>query len=377
MKDKKVLLIASEAGSLVLFRGDLIKHLSRNNYEVYAAAPEINSEVKQKLVELGVRPIEFPLQRTGLNPVKDLNSIFQLKSIISKYQIDIVFPYTIKPVIYGSIAARIAGVPVVSLITGLGFTFSASSTKAKLLQNITEIMYKVALRKNKTIIFQNSDDIELFLKRRVLSKKQQVEIVNGSGVNLDKYSFRVNKNKTTRIVFLIVARLIEEKGINLFIESAKVLKEDFPNAEFHVIGSPGNSPSAIKLEKLEELHRSNTIVYHGHKRNVPDYLFASDVFVLPTFYREGVPRSILEALSVGMPIITTDTPGCKETVLKDINGMLIEPKSLNTLISAMRYFLENPDKIQEMGVNSRKLAEDKFDVDIINKKILKILQKEH
>jgi len=376
MQKKRILLIASEAGSLVHFRGDLIKHLVKNKYEVYAAAPGIGKIVKQELIKLGVIPIVFSLQRTGLNPIKDLISIFQLKSIISKYQINMVFPYTIKPVIYGSIAARIARVPVVSLITGLGFTFSASSNKAKFLQYITEIMYKVALRKNETIIFQNSDDIELFQKRKVIGIKQQVEIVNGSGVNLEKYPYRVNKNKTARIVFIIVARLIEEKGINLFIDAAEVLKEDFPNAEFHVIGTPGVSPSAIKLEKLEDLHTSNTIVYHGHKKNVPDFLFASDVFVLPTFYREGIPRSILEALSVGMPIITTNTPGCKETVLKGSNGLLIEPKNLDSLINAMRYFLENPSKIEEMGVNSRKLAEDKFNVDIINKRILNILQRE-
>lgn len=363
--------------SLTNFRGDLMKYLIDNNYEVYAAAPEINNDVKQELVELGVMPIEFSLQRTGLNPLKDLKTIFELRKLISKYEIDIVFPYTIKPVIYGSIAARIARVPVVSLITGLGFTFSASSNKAIILQHITELMYKFALRKNKTVIFQNSDDIELFQKRKVIDKKQQVEIVNGSGVNLDKYSYRVNKNKTARIVFIIVARLIEEKGINLFIESAEVLKEDFPNAEFHVIGTPGKSPSAIKLEKLEDLHRKKTIVYHGQKSNVPDFLFASDVFVLPTYYREGVPRSILEALSVGMPIITTNTPGCKETVMKNLNGLLIEPRKLNSLIEAMRYFLENPNKIEEMGVNSRKLAEDKFNVDIINKRILNILQKEY
>jgi glycosyltransferase involved in cell wall biosynthesis len=376
MAKKKILLIASAAGSLVHFRGDLIKDLIRNNYEVYASAPEMDNIVKQKLVELGAMPIEFSLQRTGLNPIKDFISIFQLKHIISKYQINMVFPYTIKPVIYGSIAARMANVPAVSLITGLGFTFSGSSKKAKFLQSITEIMYRVGLKKNKAIIFQNSDDVELFRKRKVIDKNQQIEIVNGSGVNLERYPYRVNKNKTTRVVFLIVARLIEEKGIHLFIESAEILKKDFPNAEFHVIGSPGESPSAIKLGKLEELHKRKVIVYHGQKRNVPDFLFNSDVFVLPTYYREGIPRSILEALSVGMPIITTNTPGCKETISKGLNGVLIEPKKLDSLIDAMRYFLENPGKIEELGVNSRKLAEDKFNVDIINRRIFNILQEE-
>ena len=370
----RILLIASLAKSLVHFRGDFMKYLISNNYEVYAAAPKIDMEDKQDLVALGITPIEFSLQSTGLNPIKDLISIYELKRIISKYKISIVFPYTIKPVIYGSIAARIARVPVISLITGLGFTFSASSMKAKFLQYITEIMYRIALRKNRTVIFQNTDDLELFLKRKVIGRNQQVAIVNGSGVNLTKYPYRIKENLSDNIKFVMVARMITEKGINIYIESAIEIKKVYANAEFHVIGAPDTSPSAIKLEWLEELHRKGIIVYHGHQTNVMTFLHDCDVFVLPTFYREGVPRSILEALSIGMPIITTNTPGCRETVKNGINGFLVEPKDQKSLTNAMIEILDNPKKVGSMGKASRSLAEEKFDVHIINHELLEIIK---
>ena len=374
MPAKRLLIISSYAKNLIHFRGDYMKSLLQNNYEVFAAAPNIDTVSEQELRKLGTIPIEIALQRTGLNPFKDIGTLFQIRQIIKKHEINIVFPYTIKPVVYGSLAARMAGIPVISMITGLGFTFSESSRKARVLKHVTELLYKIALRKNRTVIFQNSDDLHLFQTRKLLNTNQKVAIIDGSGVNLDKYPFRVKNNISGPIVFITVARLIEEKGINLFIDAAEKLKTKYPYAEFHVIGSPDKSPSAIKMEKIEMLHRNNIIVYHGLQKNVPDFLSNSDVFVLPTFYREGIPRSILEALSIGMPIITTDTPGCRETIEHGANGLLIKPRNLEDLVEAMAFFIENREKIKEMGLVSRDFAENKFDVNIINKKLLKILE---
>lgn len=373
---KKVLILCSYANSLIHFRGDFIDDLLKNGFMVYGAAPDISQEIHSKLKEMGAIPLEYQLQRTGMNPFKDLKSILELRKIIKVHNIDLVFPYTIKPVIYGSIAANMSKIPAVSLITGLGFTFTGTSKKARALQKVTELLYKVSIRKNKLVIFQNRDDHKLFLERNIIKEDNKVDFVSGSGVNLNSYPTRVNNKTTDKIIFILVARLIREKGIHLFIEAASLLKKEFPNAEFHVIGKPDQSPSAIHLEQLHKLNEQGTIVYHGRQKNVAEFLFNSDIFVLPTFYREGVPRSILEALSVGMPIITTDSPGCRETVVKGENGILVAPQDLDSLVKAMRFFLENPMQIEIKGSKSRELAEQKFDVKIINAKLISLLSEE-
>ncbi len=366
-------MVASSDNSLISFRGDFIKSMIAHGFEVFAAAPDFEDDIFQKVIDYGATPVKFNLQRTGMNPFKDFKSVLELKHIIRQNNIDLVFPYTVKPVIYSSIAANFCNVPVISLITGLGFTFTGLTAKARALQTLNEFLYKLSIRKNKVIVFQNSDDCQLFIDRNIISKNHPVGFVSGSGVNLNLYKYRVNDNTTKKIRFLLVARLIKEKGIALYIDAATVLKKTYPEAEFHIIGHAGNSPSAMKEDLLNELHDQGIIVHHGPQNNVQDHLYKSDVFVLPTYYREGVPRSILEALSVGLPIITTNTPGCKETVIQNENGFLIEPQNLEALINAMEYFLINPSKIKDMGINSRKYAEEKFDVNIINSNLINII----
>ena len=364
--NKNILIIASLANSLPHFRGDFITALVKEGYTVFAAAPEVSESVSYKLSELGARYISFDLNRTGLNPLKDFKSILQIKKIIKEHNIDLVFPYTIKPVVYGSIAANMSKTPTISLITGLGFTFSGASKKAEFLQKITKRLYRYSLRKNKLVIFQNEDDRNLFLNNKIISKTQKTDIVNGSGVNLERYPFRTVNVTTQNVKFVIVARLIKEKGIQLFMDAARKLKTTFPRSEFHIIGGMADPPSGVNMDIVNQLHDSGTIVFHGLKDNVSEFLRDMHIFVLPTYYREGVPRSILEALSIGMPIISTETPGCKETIVPKENGFLIPPKSLEPLVDACRYFLENPETIHDMGKQSRMLAEKKFDVNLIN-----------
>lgn len=369
----KILILSSLSQSLIGFRRDLIVALLSKGYRIYAAAPFFDNSVAEELIKMGATPIEYRLQRTGLNPLTDLRSILSIRKILQKYSIDLLLPYTIKPVIYGSLAGRTLGVPVVSLITGLGFTFSQSTQKARTLQHLTEFLYRTALKRNKAVIFQNSDDEALFRQRGLLAKGQASYVVDGSGIPLDRYPFRENPKDSPKVTFMLVARLIREKGVHLFLEAAERLKTEFPQAGFHIIGSPDNSPSSIGIEKLQELHKHGTIHFHGFQKDVAGLLARADVFVLPSYYREGVPRSILEALSVGMPIITTRTPGCKETVMENRNGILIGPNDLDALVTAMRYFLENPERIGPMGRESRTLAENRFNVDLINRAILTVL----
>ena len=373
MEEKRILIIASYAGSLSWFRGDFIKCLVLNGFEVYTAAPEYTKEDTEILRNMGAIPIEFNLQRTGLNPFKDFKSIMELKSIIKENHIDLVFPYTVKPVIYGSIAANMCNVSVISLITGLGYAFSGLSTKAKILQNFNEILYKLSIRKNKIIVFQNNDDYQLFLDKNVISKKQKVAFVSGSGVNLDEFSFK-EKEVTVEVSFLLVARLIEEKGIGLYMEAAKLLKAKYPKAEFHLIGPSETSPSAISIDDINKLNDEGVIVFHGLQTNMVEHFHKRDIFVLPSYYREGLPRTTLEACASGNPIITTDSVGCREAVKEGINGFLIEPKNLPALVKAMEYFILHPEKIRQMGINSRKYAEERFDVNIINNDLVKLIK---
>ena len=376
MSKKRILVIGSTSTSLINFRGDFLRSLKKEDFDVYAAAGSWKEEVYQILEDdYGVKPLKYDLQRTGLNPLNDLKTISQLKKLIKENNIDLVFPYTVKPVIYSSIAANSQNVPVISLITGLGFTFTGLTTKAKLLQFLNEFLYKRYVRKNKAIIFQNVDDKNLFLSRKVLSVKNRIEVVSGSGVNLDRFKFKENYNDSgSGLSFLFIARLIKEKGIGLYIEAAKVLKSKYPNVKFHVIGPAQDSPSAIKVEELNTLNQNGTLIWHGLQKNIVDHLTKRDVFVLPSYYREGVPRSILEALSVGLPIITTDSPGCRETVKINSNGFLIPPKNLEELINSMEFFIKNPNEIRNMGIKSRAYAEERFDVDIVNNDLIKIIK---
>lgn len=375
MEKKRILLIASFDASLIRFRGDFIKSLVDDGFKVFAAAPDFAVEFKEKIENLGATPIEFNLQRTGLNPFKDFKSILELKSIMIDNKIDIVFPYTVKPVIYGSMAANMCKVPVISLITGLGYAFTGLSTKAKVLQRFNEVLYKLSIRKNKVIVFQNKDDYQLFLDRKVISKKQKVDFVSGSGVNLNEFTFK-EKNATDKVSFLLVARLIKEKGIALYMEAAKILKEKYPLAEFHLIGMTETSPSAIDEIEINDLHSKGILIFHGPQSNIPEHLNNRDIFVLPSYYREGLPRTTLEACACGNPIITTDSVGCRESVKEGVNGFLIEPQSLDALIKPMEYFITNPEKIKEMGINSRTYAEERFDVNIINSDLIKIIREQ-
>lgn len=376
MQHKKILIVCSYHHSLINFRGDLIKDLIATGYTVFCAAPDFNNTTIDRLTKMGAKSIPIKLERTGLNPFKDLSTVLNLKKVIQKNAIDLVFAYTIKPVIYSSIAARMAEVPVFSLITGLGLTFSDVNLRTRILQTVTQRLYKFGLKKNKVIIFQNSDDPQLFKELKVIDNKQKTAVVHGSGINLTQFAFRDRtKDKGEQIRFVIVGRLIEEKGAGLFLDAAKALRKIYDNTEFHLIGSPpSNQLNAISLSKLHTYHEQGIIVYHGRQNNIAELISKMDVFVLPTYYREGVPRSILEALSVGMPIITTNTPGCKETVENEGNGMLIPPNNLNALIEGMEFFIKNPGTIGPMGLKSRRLAEKKFDVAKINKQIISILK---
>ena len=371
MGKEKIAVIASKASSLINFRGELIKRWSDMGYKVYALAPDFTEDIKRGVEDHGAVPMDYKLNRTGLNPAADLLSIYSLYRIMKRIKPDITYTYTIKPVIYGSYAGKLAGLEHMnSLITGLGYTFVGEGVSRKIINKTAQLMYKIALNFNELVFFQNNDDRDLFIDKGLVKEKKTV-VVNGSGVNTDHFYYDELSNNISKenISFLIMARLLVAKGVKEFIEAAKRIREKYPKVNFDVLGpfNPEN-PDSIKKNLLQEAQEKDIINYHGEVDDVRSHIKDCTVYVLPS-YREGTPRSVLEAMSMGRPIITTDVPGCRETVQDGQNGFLVSVKDAETLADKMEYFIENPDQAVVMGKNSRKMAEEKYDVHKVNETI--------
>jgi len=358
--------------SLVNFRSELLHALSKKGHEVIACAPGDNPLVKEKLRSLGITYLPIHMSRTGLNPFKDLICFINLLKVLRDIKPHIVLAYTIKPIIYGSIAAKISGIKnIYSIITGLGYVFMGQNLKRSVFRKIIGMLYSIALKANKVVFFQNPDDLALFRESRIITDSTKTRIINGSGVNLKH--FAVIEPLLSSPVFLLIARILKDKGVLEYVEAAKLLKQRYPNAEFHLLGPFDNNPSAIKRDTVIEWHKAGIINYLGETDDVRPFISSACVFVLPS-YREGTPRSVLEAMAMGRPIVTTDTPGCRETVCNGVNGYLVDVKDPVSLANAMEKFILDPESIIVMGKNSRKIAEEKYDVHMVNSAILNSME---
>lgn len=362
----KIIVLASYANSLLTFRQELLEALVGKGHRVTACAPEKNEYVKEKLNSLNVEYRTLPLERTGMNPIKDAITFFRLISFFREIKPEMLISYTIKPVIYGSLAARLVGITNInSIITGLGFAFGGETKKRKFIRLLVKSLYKISLSSNAKVFFQNPDDLQLF-KNLGLVKPDQEVLIDGSGVNLDTY--QETAPFINPPIFLLIGRLLKEKGIEEYAEAAKQLKSRYPQAVFRLLGPFDENPSSIKADQVNEWHESGVIDYLGETRDVRPYIAATGVYVLPS-YREGTPRSVLEAMAMGRPIITTDTPGCRETI-NGRNGFLVPAKDVNALLNAMEKFILEPSLITEMGRQSRIYATERYDVHKVNENIL-------
>lgn len=380
---QKILIIATSPYSLIYFRKALIEDFQKKSFDIHVAVPDIDSNffVRKQLENLGVTCHQIKLDRTGLNFFSDFLSIISMIRLMSKIKPDYVLSYTIKPVIYGSLVAKLTGVKnIYSLITGLGYIFiSLSDPKYKTtnLQKIVFILYKISLNFCKKVIFQNSDDANLF-KEMKLVNIQKINIVNGSGVDLNHYIYDLSVLEAYSldkpIKFLMLGRLIGDKGIREYIGAAKEIKQKYGHkVVFQLGGGLDSNPTAIRKEELEEWVNSGIIEYLGELKDVRPAITSSHVFILPS-YREGTSRSILEAMSIGRPIVTTNVPGCRQLIRENINGYLSEPKSIGSLVEAIEKVLQlSPVQLSKMGCNSRKMVEEKYDVSKVNKDMLDIM----
>ena len=366
-----VLVLASISPSLIYFRGELLKSLRKSGCEVHGGGPEMSDATAEQLAEMGCVPHEITLARTGLSPVKDLLSLWRLYWLIRNLKPDIVLSYTVKPVIYGTLAAWLAGVPKrVALMTGLGFSFVGKEAGISgLIMKTARGLLKTALRKAHLVLCQNPDDLQL-LKEMAFIKNQETGVVNGSGVDVAHYQPSPIPQKP---VYLMIARLVSEKGIREYIEATEIVRKELPESRFLFAGTMESGPSAVSEEELNGWIESGKIEFLGGLDDVRPAFDQCSVYVLPS-YREGTPRTVLEALSMQRPVITTDSPGCREPVIDGENGLLVPIKSVQPLAEAMIQLGKDAKLREEMGKRGRAIAEERYDVHKVNKSILEFLE---
>lgn len=369
----KILLFDGDVSCLVRFRGDFARELIERGIEVEALVPVLNSNERSLMDSLGVKYTNINLARTNMSPLIIIKEFFRVRKHIKDINPDLIFNYTAKPFLLGSIAAKLLKVKkIYSMLPGLGFIFIGDSLKKRLLRFIVCILYKVSFACNNKSFVLNNDDHRELIKRKLITDKKLI-MIKGEGVDLQHY-FDENENKyISPPVFLFVGRLIREKGINDFVKAAEIIKKDHPEIEFRVAGNVDKNPSSITLEELEELSRNKTINYIGFINDIREEFKKSSVFVLPSYYREGLPRSTMEALSMKVPVITTINPGCRESIKDGATGYLTPVNNPEALAKKIKKFIEKPELINEMGLKARLFAEKHYDVNIINDEIANII----
>jgi len=369
----KFLFVANVARDLYNFRIGLMRVLRKKGFEVVCIAPE--DSFVEKFKDEGFRfiPLEY-LRRESKGLFNNLLLIWELYKIYKEEKPDLIFHYTIKPNIFGNIASGIAGIRSISVVTGLGSFFVRKSV----LQIVIKYLYKFSFIFTEKVFFLNTDDRDLFVKEGIIPSKKEV-LVNGEGIDTDYFSpefcKEYSKKRKDHLVFLLIARLLWDKGIGEFVESARKVKERYPEVEFWLLGPLDKAnPTAVPSKTIKGWEEKGIIKYLGVVDDVRPLIHQSDVVTLPS-YREGIPRSLLEAISMGKPIITTDAPGCREVVEDGKNGFLVPVKDVEALTNAMIKFIElTEEERQEMGHYSREKAIREFDEKIIVKKYIEVIE---
>lgn len=365
---KKVLVVGSFAPSLIRFRGPLIEAIVAKGHSVVAAAPGIDAAMAEELRGVGASAREIPLRNVSLSPFAMLKSLRAMRRLIRDERPDVIIAYTIKPVIVAALAGTAERVPsLVSLITGAGYAFTGGRELKRIVSRMAASwLYRVALKRSHVIVFQNPDDEALFRRLRLVPRDRETVIVNGSGVDIEHFSPAPLPEGPS---FLMIARLLKDKGIREFAEAAKRLKTLHPDVPISLVGDFDPSPDSLGREELAQLVASG-IDYKGHLDDVRPAIAECSVYVLPS-YREGTPRSVLEAMAMGRAIVTTDAPGCRETVREGENGFLVRPRDADSLLEGMKRFIDDPGLATVMGGASRRIAEAKYDVRKVNAELLR------
>lgn len=362
----RFLMIAGYAPSLLGFRAPLISALQQVGLQVHVAAPGLpfGNALRQRLEDKGLTVHDLPLQRAGTNPLKDLLGILSLWRLMRQVHPDFVLGYTIKPVIYGSLAAWLAHVPHrFALVTGLGYAFTEKRS-ASLLGRLVQRLYALALARVEVVFSQNPDDAALFRKLGLVTERNRLCVVNGSGV--DVATFDTAPLPAAPLRFLLIARLLGDKGVREYAAAAARVRALYPEVTFSLVGWIDENPDAISQAELDAWVAAGALEFLGRLGDVRPAIAGCHVYVLPSYYREGTPRTNLEAMAMGRAIITTDAPGCRETVVEGENGFLVPVKNVDALVEAMLRFVREPELAVRMGARSREIAEEKYDVRKVN-----------
>ena len=372
---KKIALISNQAYSLSNFRGELIADLLAAGAQVFALAPDHDDMSRHTLSVLGAHPVDYDLDRTGLSIWGDLKSCWSLYRALRLLQPDISLSYFMKPVIYGSIAAKMAKVPAIfALVAGLGYVFSGEQTgggfRKAMLRWIGLELYSIGFACCRRVFFQNDEDIADMLAASALPADKAIRL-NGTGVNLERLKPAAMADGP--VTFLLMARLLRQKGICEYAAAAREMKKRGHDCRFVLLGGLDPNPDGLPMQEVQAWVDEGIIDWPGQTHDVLPYLRAAHVYVLPSYYREGVPRSTQEAMALGRPVITTDNIGCRETVIDGETGFLIPVRDVHALVVALERFLKQPALITQMGQASRKLAEARFDVRKVNAAIMEVM----
>lgn len=370
---KKIAIVTNSTWNVFNFRLNLVRKLKAEGFEVIVIAPldeYISYLNKASLVK------HIPLKsldRKSTNPIKDGFLFLEFMRIFRKEKPDLIIHYTIKPNIYGGLAAYFSGKKFMGVVTGLGYTFLNDG----FIKKMVDQLYRWSFGRAEKVLFENNDDRRLFIDHKIADHKKCIT-VNGCGVNLHHFKpGNTPKQDEEKRIFLFVGRLLYDKGIVEFVEAAKHVKEKCPTAEFWVIGElDTNNPSTIRKDQLLEWIEAKTIIYHGTTKDIRKFFRKVSVVVLPS-YREGLPKVILEAMAMALPIITTDTAGCRETIMDDepSNGLLVPLKNIEKLAAAIEKMSNmDYDKLREMGQKGRKFVSRKYSDQVVTSQFMEIIE---
>lgn len=372
-----LLVVGPQLRSLVNFRGALLASIVARGHRVTAMTPPGPDADVARLAEIGVAFRPLSLERSGLNPFADASSLAALRASFAEIAPDIVLAYAVKPIIWSGLALRTLParrVRFVALVTGLGYAFEGSGPLRAGLKALVTRLYRLALARAEAVQFQNRDNRDMFVERAIVPA-HKCTIVNGSGVDLLHYA-PAPMPASPKPCFLLIARLLGDKGLREFAAAAEIVHRDYPEAEFHIVGPADPSPDGIPQAVVERWQRQGHVVYHGPAADVRPFIASCHVFVLPS-YHEGMPRSVLEAMAMSRPVLTTDVPGCRDTVVPGENGWLVPKADAAALAERMSWLIAHPEALPRMAEASRRLAIERFDVEAVNTEMRRILGLEH
>jgi glycosyltransferase involved in cell wall biosynthesis len=368
MSKKTIALLVNTSWNIYNFRMNIVKALTDQGYEVLCIAPYDN--YSDKLVSDQVKYVPVQMENRGVNPWRDFLLFLSLWKLFRQHKPDVILQFTIKPNIYGSLAARLAGIPVINNVSGLGTVFLNHNVSSK----VALMLYKIAFRSPFKVFFQNGEDRALFIEKGLV-KESITQVIPGSGVNLSRFAYQPYKRKDP-FVFLMASRLIHDKGLFEYLEACNLVKEKFgEHVECWLQGAPADTEQAgIVKEEVEKVLSRYAIKYFPFTDSIEEFLKQADVVVLPS-YREGVSRMLLESAAMGKPLIATDVPGCREIVKDGYNGLLCQVKDAKDLSRAMMEMFEKEESaLQKMGENGRQLVEKEFSDEVVTTAYLKAIK---